>query len=76
MNYWVAKIFIFIPIVVIKIYKKTLPTLEAPTPSKFLTFVKERKRAIVVDITIIQKKLDVRLNLDKPGALFLINGVI
>ena len=53
----IAKIFIFIPIVVINIYKKTLPTLEAPTPSKFLIFVKERKRAIVVDMTIIQKKI-------------------
>ena len=51
------KIFIFIPIVATRMYKNTLPYLEAPTPSKFLKLVNDNKTAIVVAETIIQKNL-------------------
>ena len=58
----IANIFIFIPMVATKMYMKTLPILEAPTPSNSLAFVNERITAKVVEITINQKNLEVRLN--------------
>ena len=42
-----------------KMYMKTLPILEAPTPSNSLAFVNDRKTAKVVEITINQKNLEV-----------------
>ena len=55
---------------------KTLPILEAPTPSNSLAFVNERKTAKVVEITINQKNLEVRLNLASKGAFWKIHGAI
>ena len=43
------------------------PTLEAPTPSNLLAFVKDIVTPIIVAITINQKNLDVKLNLLKNG---------
>ena len=45
-----------------KIYKKTEPTLDAPAPSYFLSFVNDKINPPVVAMTINQKNLDVKLN--------------
>ena len=55
---------------------KTLPILDAPTPSISLSFVKDNNIAIVVDITISQKKPDVRLKRASSGAALLIAGAM
>ena len=55
---------------------KTLPILDAPTPSISLSLVKDNNIAKVVDITISQKKPDVRLKRASSGAAFLIAGAI
>ena len=41
-----------------KMYMKTLPILEAPTPSNSLAFVNDRKTANVLEITINQKNFE------------------
>ena len=67
---------IFIPIVATSKYKKRLPYLDAPIPSISRTGVNDKIMEIVVVIMINQKKLDVRLNLERYGAFLLIKGAI
>ena len=55
---------------------KILPILEAPAPSKFLSFEKERITPKVVDITISQKKLEVRLYFCRLAKLVNMKGAI
>ena len=62
------------PIVPTSIYINTDPILLAPAPSRFLSFVKDKIRPIVVETITIQKKLLVKLKFDKYGAFSLNQG--
>src|SRR5690606_9402414 len=50
---------ICIPMVATKTYSKTLPNLDAPTPSRSLALVKDKATPPVVARTTIQKKVEV-----------------
>src|SRR5690606_12666031 len=63
-----AKMFICIPIAAINTYKNTVATLDAPAPSYSLARVKDKQIPSKVVITINQKNLDVKLNVDNSGA--------
>ena len=58
---------IFMPMVATRMYKNRLPMVEAPAPSILRARVKESPSPMVVAITTIQKKLEVRLYLASAG---------